>query len=288
MASLSARKTSSQSTQKSFRSIDKAMKEICLFVSVVLVFGISSGLAQQETNSPKKRPHKKPPVVKLEGGVEITSVKDAQDMTLPHEQFPAIHFVRSNEFFKKFSDRKSTPSGLYLLDTELIPKQLPVILAKNGVDFGPDGSLINQKGKRMVMLLGYKLVAIRKKQGSLLDRFAPTTAFAARPFPLEWVSAWYSFADDEGFCRSLTSTASADAWGPMIIPWWGVRVHTNIEQIEVYEQAADVQDDKICTDCAWQSAQAYKDFGCWWPAHDDGQWGWADLKDGSFNWAPSW
>jgi hypothetical protein len=43
------------------------------------------------------------------------------------------------------------------------------------------------------MLLGYKLVAIPKRQGSLpgsmFGLLAPTSAFAATPFPLEWVSA---------------------------------------------------------------------------------------------------
>jgi hypothetical protein len=268
-------------------------RKMCLLLTLLSVIAISSAVAQEATHSPTKKPRKKVPAMKIEGGVEVTSVKEAQDMALPREQFKGIHFVHSSEFFKKFPERKNTPSGLYLLDTELIPKQLPVILARNHVDLGPDGSLVNQKGQKVVMLLGYKLAAVRKKQGSLpanpgfFDLFGPTHVLAANPFPLEWVSYWYSWVDDEGFCRSLTASTGADAWGPVIDPW-GDRVHTNIEQIEAVAGADDAEDDKWCNNCGWEFAQANRDFGCWWPAHGSGVWGWAAFKDGSFNWSQSW
>jgi hypothetical protein len=212
-------------------------------------------------------------------------------MALPYDRYPLIQFRNSKDFFAQYPDRSKTPSGLYLVDTALVPKQLPEILARTGLALGPNGSIVNNKGEKQVMLLGYKLVAIPKKQGSLpgsiFGFLAPSSAFAASPFPLLWVSAWYSWVDHEGFCRSITASTGADAWGPVIDPS-GDRVHTNIQQIEAYANAAGAASDQICNNCPWQFAQATNDFGCGWPAHGGGEWGWADTKDGAFNWTYAW
>jgi hypothetical protein len=255
-----------------------SMREMLLPLFSVLVLGtmlpiLTTSLARAQDDRP---------AMKLVGGVEIVSVGGAQDMALPREKYRAIHFVRSNEFFSKYPDRSKTPSGLYLLDTELIPRQLPEILTLNSLALGPNGSILNQKGEKIVMLLRHKLVAVRRNQGSV-----SRSVNGAAPFPLEWVSAWWSWHDDEGFCRSLTASTGADAWGP-IVDVWGDRVHTNIEQIETFAWAADAQDDELCENCAWSFSQAYRDFGCWWPAHGGGLGGFADLKDGSFNWSVGW
>ncbi len=214
-------------------------------------------------------------------------------MALPREKFRGIHFMGSEEFFRKYPERNKTPSGLYLLDTELVPRQLHEILALNGLALGPNGSLINHKNEKAFMVLGYKLVTIRKKQGALpehrgfLGLLGPAPAYAASPFPLEWVSAWWSWSDDEGFCRSLSANTGADAWGP-VVDAWGDRVHTNIEQVETFAYAFDAQDDERCNSCPWSSSHANRDFGCFWPAHGGGQGGWWDTKDGSFNWSDGW
>lgn len=264
-------------------------RRMCFLFCLLAIFTTSPTIGQQPAHSAQNKPRKPVPTAKIEGGVEITSTKDAQDMALPHEQFKGIHFFKSSEFFTKFSDRKNTPSGLYLLDTELIPKQLHEILAKNKVALGADGSVINQKGEKVVMLLGYRVAAVNKKssQGGFFDLLGPTRVFAASPFPLEWVSFWYSWVDNEGFCRSMTSSTEADAWGP-IVDAWGDRVRTQVDYIEAAAYADVAGDDEFCFNCAWQPAQANINFGCFWPAHGSGQWGWALLKDGSFNWSGNW
>jgi hypothetical protein len=267
------------------------IKKLFFVLGLLPMFTTSLALGQATTPPPGNKGPR--PVMKLEGGVEVASVKEALDMALPVDKARGIHFALSNELFLKYPDRSKMPSGLYLLDTELIPRQLPEILTRNGLALGPNGSIINQKGEKIVMLLRYKLIAVGTKHGSLpgYDRFfgllGPTPARAATPFPLEWVSAWGSWYDNEGFCRSLTASTGADAWGP-IIDQWGDRVHTSIESIETFAGAADAQDDKTCNNCPWSFSQANRDFGCFWPAHGGGEWGWADTKDGSFNWSWSW
>ena len=237
-----------------------------------------------------------PANAQTQGGVEVTSANAPQDMILPRAQFKGINFYKSDEFFSKFSDRKSTPSGLYLLDTELVPKQLPAILMKNNVALGPDGTVVNQKGEKVVLILGYRIAAVKKNSvggltGQTLAQPDALTSWSpsphASPFPLEWVSYWYSWSDDEGFCRSMTSTTGADAWGPIIDPA-GDRVHTNIDYIEAVANAADAYVDNYGFGISWEYAQANRDFGCFWPAHGGGQWGWVYFQDGSWNWYANW
>jgi hypothetical protein len=270
---------------------DDTMFRHSMLSLALLPLMLTSMAAAQETPPPRDTVPKTAPPARLVGGVEIVTLKEAGDMALPYDKYRGIQYRSSKEFFEQYPDRSKTPSGLYLLDTELVPRQLPEILVRNGLALGPNGSLVNQKGEKAVMVLGYRLVAVRKKQGSLpgsiFGLLAPSSALAATPFPLEWVSAWYSWSDDEGFCRSITTSTGADAWGPIIDPW-GDRVHTNIQQIEAYANAAGSPNDQKCNNCGWDSAQATNNFGCFWPAHGGGEWGWADTKDGSFNWSYSW
>jgi hypothetical protein len=231
-----------------------------------------------------------PANAQTQGGVEVTSANVPQDMIVPRDQIKGIHFYQSGEFFSKFSDRKSTPSGLYLLDTEVVPKQLPAILAKNNVILGPDGTVINQKGAKVVLILGYRMAAVEKNAvnpgfSGLTGQMSPSPN--ASPFPLQWVSYWYSWVDDEGFCRSMTSSTGADAWGP-IIDSAGDRVHTNIDYIQAVADAADAYVSNWGFGISWQFAQAHRDFGCFWPAHGGGQWGWVYFQDGGWNWYASW
>jgi hypothetical protein len=221
------------------------------------------------------------PNTQNQGGVEITSANVPQDMILPRDQFKAIHFYQSGEFFSKFPDPKSTPSGLYLLDSEFVPKQLPAILAKNNVALGPEGTVINQKGEKVVLVLGYRMVAVNEHAD--VGGIKPPSW----PYPLEYVSWWWTFNDNEGFCRSFTQTTGADAWGP-IIDQWGDRAHTNIDYMEAVADASNVHVDHWGYGISWQYSQAYKDFGCWWPAHDGYHAGWVYFQDGGWHWFANW
>jgi hypothetical protein len=280
-------------------TMERVMARKQFLILGLLPFALISPAFGQATSNPPAATVPNPasttlkavPAARLVGGVEIVNLKDALDMSLAYNRYPGLQFRTSSEFFAQYPDRSKVPSGLYLLDTELVPPQLPQILARADLAVGPNGTIVNNTGGKVVVVLGYKLVAIPKKQGSLpgsiFGLLAPTSAHAANPFPLEYVSAWYSWNDDEGFCRSITATTGGDAWGP-VIDQWGDRVHTNIQQIEVYANAAGVPSDQLCKNCAWQTAQATDSFGCFWPAHGAGEWGWADLKDGGFNWSYSW
>ena len=222
-----------------------------------------------------------------QGGVEISSANVPEDMILPRDQFKAIHFYQSAEFFSKFPDPKSTPSGLYLLDTDFVPKQLPAILAKNNVVLGPEGTIVNEKGEAVVLVLGYKMVAVEQPEVGGIKH-------PSWPFPLEYVSAWYSWNFNNGFCRYGDDYTGGDAWGP-IIDQWGDRAHTNIQYMEMDASlwaGGDpwVVDDEPRNNVSWDFAHAHKDIGCFWPSYGYSVYGWAYFYDGpsNFSWYWSW
>jgi hypothetical protein len=237
----------------------------------------------------------------LQGATEIKFAKDAGDMAFPQAKLRGIHITTEAEFIAKHPDRSKVPSGLYLLDTDIIPKNLPEILSKNGVALGPDGGIVDNQGKKAVLVLRHKLVAVSKKRSgleqnhlkygllkrSLFDLFSSSSADAAYPFGLEWVSAWASYHSYEGFCRTARESTGADAWGP-VIDQWGDRVHTNIQYIQAYANATDATSNQWCVNCSSQFATAEQDYGCGWPAHDGSRFSFAYLKDYNFSWYWSW
>jgi hypothetical protein len=197
-------------------------------IALVLT-SLAFGQAQNSITDAAPKPA---PLARLAGGVEVVNLKDAKDMALPYNTILEFNFGAQIEFFAQYLERSKTPSGLYLMDTELVPKQLPEILARTGLALGADGPIVNHKGDKVVMLLGYGLVAVPKKQGSLPGSFfgfLARSAFAA--------SLWYSWNDD-------------DAWGP-VVDQWGDRVHTNIQQIEPI-QTPPARLPLFFWDCSWE------------------------------------
>jgi hypothetical protein len=227
----------------------------------------------------------------VEGGVEVTSANVPQDMILPRDQFKGIHFVQSGEFFSKYSDPKSAPPGLYLLDTEFVPKQLPAILAKSNVALDPDGTPVTEEGGKVVMLLKYSIAAVTNKpaDGGVNSPSAVNSP-DAWPYPLNYVSAWSSWRYDNGFCRYGDAYTGGDAWGPII---YGNRVHTNISYMEMYAALfmnGWASDDQWRYNVDSDLAHAHRDIGCFWPAYGSGQYGWAYFYDqaSNFSWYWSW
>jgi hypothetical protein len=265
------------------------IKTVVIILGTLPFFAALSAHAQQVAAPKSER--KPAPANKLVGGVEVVSSREARHMALPQGKYRAVHFVNSKEFFLKYQDRSKIPSGLYLLDTKLIPRRLPEILARNNVTLGAGGSIVNKKGEKVYLIVGYKLFAVKKKQGMLGRRFfgllGSTPAKAASPYDLAYISLDWSWQDNEGFCRAIIAVSNVAAWG---LDAGGNPAPTNIETITVDTYAGNNSSgDQQCSNCPSQEAQAYDNFGCGWPAHEGGAWGWAVAFDGWLvQWATSW
>ena len=122
--------------------------------------------------------------ISIVGGTEITAPERAIDLAAPRAKFPQVHFAASRAFFAANKDRSKTPSGLYILDANFIPTQLPEILAH--VTLHPDGSLTNAQGGKIAMVLWQKLVQVTTPRASLSrpdERWSLLpSAHAASPF----------------------------------------------------------------------------------------------------------
>ena len=260
-------------------------------VPAILVLSLSAQQNKKPTqkveNPELKNLHHK---IELKGGEEITTAEKAGDLAQPREKFPNVHFVQAKAFFTEQKDRSKTPSGLYILDSDFIPKQLPEILKKEHLTLKPDGTLLNAKGGKVSMLLWHKLVAVNEKKASAEHdkgwNILPVV-YAAYPYPLSYVSAWGSWYADNGFCRSLTADTGGDAWGPQ--DQYGNRPHTQIELIETRAWASGGGTaDNTCSNCSSEFSQSVADYGCWWPAYGGGTYSYAALTDGWFSWSWQW
>ena len=223
------------------------------------------------------------------GGTEITAPERAIDLAAPRAKYPQTHFVTSAQFFAANKDRSKTPSGLYILDADFIPVQLPEILEKARLTLKPNGTLLIAQGGLATLVLWHKLVQVTTPRASVdpNQRWSLLTPVAAAsPYPLSWVSAWGSWSADNGFCRSVTANTGADSWGPVQN---GNRPHTFIQYIETRAWSSGASTiDNQCRNCDTLTASSTASYGCFWPAYGFGVDGYADLKDGSFSWSWSW
>jgi hypothetical protein len=68
--------------------------------------------------------------IELKSGEEITTPEKAGNLAQPRQKFPNVHLVEAKAFFIEHKDRSKKPSGLCILDSNFIPRQLPEILKK--------------------------------------------------------------------------------------------------------------------------------------------------------------
>lgn len=223
---------------------------------------------------------------KIAGGVEVTTAASADDMALPREKFPGVHFASSTEFFAQNPDRSKTPSGLYILDADFVPAQLPDHLKSLGLTLGQDGSLVDAKGEKTTMLYFPRLAKVAGKQGALPGGVTKwslgliPSAHAATPYPLSWVSAGASWRLPTGFCRTVTADSRIDAWGPL---HGGARPHTRIEYLEARVRVAHDRSSR-CPNADVCTAHDSWSVGCFWPAYGASGSHYVHAKEGTFMW----
>ena len=260
-----------------------------LVVSTITLLAIA--LAGQASAADGKHKFNPRLMSKIVGGAEMFA-NGAGDMALPRDKFPGVKFLSSKTFFEQNPDRSKTPSGLYILDADFVPRALPDILKEQGLKLASDGSLTDAKGAKQTLLLWHHLVAPNQKQGMLdrnshgwswLDLVVPG-ARAATPYPLSYVSAWGSWRGESGFCRTVYADTGADAWGPLQA---GDRPHTRIESIETRVALAHYRRNS-CSSCDTSRSHDEWSVGCFWPAWAASGYHYANLKEGWFSWTWTW
>lgn len=221
---------------------------------------------------------------KVAGGV-VKRVTGAE-AGLPAKALPGARFMSLKGFLAKYKDRSKTPSGLYILDADFIPSRLPAVLKEEGLALQQDGTLLNAKKEKTTLVLSPRVyrVGLKKAQAPslrwtfrLIDR-----AEAANPYPLSWVSWWWSWRTPSGFCRTVRARTNAASWGPL---QGGDRPHTRIQYIETRAYVGSSGDRDSCRNCDEEGSSDSWRVGCLWPAYGASGYHYVNFAEGSFNYS---
>jgi hypothetical protein len=257
-------------------------KSLGLMVSAVLV---AMGVAAAELPAGAPQSVRGKERLDIAGGVEVTTEEKAADMALPRANAPGVHLVKSDEFFRQYSDRRKAPSGLYILNSEFIPRELPDRLKAAGVTLRPDGTLVNAQGRPVTMVVWSKLVVVpgdtRPMQHTWLEELGFSPAHAAEPYPLSAWSVFYSWTIETGYCTDMRVDTNANAWGPL---QGASRPPTNVQFLGTRAWAGAGTYDNWCINCSAQHTYAEVNNGCGWPGIVIASYSAAALRDGSNGW----
>ena len=120
------------------------MKTHFLFHCIVALSIAMTG-CKQEPDKSSKRPRKE---LKVEGG-DVIRLKGTQ-AGRPIETLPGVKAVTFDQWLKM----KDIPeTGLFLVETDFIPQELPNQLKKDGYILKKDGTLLDSTGVKIALLL---------------------------------------------------------------------------------------------------------------------------------------
>ena len=257
-------------------------------LAATLAFGVpalSAAPAQRPPEKPMPERARRPKVeLKIKGG-KATPVKGRR-AGHPLGKLPGAKSIS----FAQWRDMKDIPAtGLFLVETDFVPYNLPARLKKEGLTLTKDGKLRDKKGPVTLFVASEAFQAELNAKQSLLDKASGLfmgTAHAASPYPFSrftW-SMWWRYRG--GFCRDYRAWTVAEAWGP---EQDGARPHTRIEYMETRAEIGSRRDRDSCSNCDEESSYARWDIGCWWPAHGGASgWHYANWKDGWFSATRTW
>jgi hypothetical protein len=201
-------------------------------------------------------------------GATIVKLKPGS-MGLPKDKLPGAKFISFSEWEKM----KNIPkTGLFLVDTQSIPPELPAQLKEEGYELSKDGKLTTKDKKPVAIFIkpDYFSVAPSKDEKSatgLLNNLF-NNAYAGNPYPFRCfsVSPWSIYHG--GFCRDYQAKTTAHAYGvDRSNNCSSSSPHTRIEYIETRASIGGRSDRDSCRNCDQESSSVEWDIGCWWPAH---------------------
>ena len=166
--------------------------------------------------------------INIVGGADHWRPNAPSTLPRPAPDTGETHFVRSAPFFAANKDRSKTPSGLYILDANFIPVQLPEILEKARLTLKPNGTLVNAQGGLATLVLWHKLVQVTTPRASIdpNQRWSLLTPVAAAsPYPLSWSAPGVA---------GPPTTASAAPSPPIPAPILGDPFKTAIAPIRLF------------------------------------------------------
>lgn len=186
---------------------------------------------------------------------------------LPLNALPGVQTINYEEWL----NMKDVPeTGLFLVNTDFVPQELPEELRNAGYTLQENGTL-DSSGVKITLFVQSQVFKLRDTTQTQNNEFEgiPKDTITARAFPQPWAYYSYSFwwKYDGGFCRSYRGESKAYAYGPEVD---GFRPYTNIQWIQTHVRAAGKSDTDVCANCHTLTSYAKDNIGCFWPAHGTG------------------
>lgn len=186
-----------------------------------------------------------------------------EDAGLSLDKLPGVKSITYEEWHKL---EKIPETGLYLVNTDFVPQELPENLKKAGYTLHRDGTL-DSAGVKITLFVQSQVYKIENDVPSKGNNKLESDSVSPRAFPQPWAAYSYSFwwKYDGGFCRGYNATTSAYAYGPRTGDFWP---STNIQWMQTNARlSSGGNDTDVCSNCFSLSSSASWDIGCFWPAH---------------------
>ena len=220
------------------------------------------------------------PVTVLNANVKGTGVTltPATVAGLPKGSVQGMKFTTTEQMKKT---KGPTEVGVFMVDSESIPKNLQANLKEAGYQLQADGKAVDAKGNPIAVFVSSQTYRVDPKQksgelpnmlqrfGQAIWNFAVTPAKAGNPYPFRcYTINLYAVYDLGGFCRWQRVHTFAEADGALADGTCGVaRPETRISSISV--RAGFLPSSisrRSCPNCSRASVSRQVGYGCLWPA----------------------
>jgi hypothetical protein len=204
-------------------------------------------------------------------GIKVQRLTGAQ-IGLPRAEAPYAKFTTMDAI--KQIDLARTATGVFIVDTDYVPRDLPEIMRMKGLTAAKDGRLTDANGEAVALLIQgetYLAQGPSGRQTSLLDKVSDLLippAKAASPFPWRCFSfsPWAIYHG--GFHRWYEAGTSIGAYGADGAGQCsGASPRTNIDFLQARAAVGFPGNQNFCFTCTTQSAYDTWDVGYFWPAH---------------------
>jgi hypothetical protein len=207
-------------------------------------------------------------------GLAPTRLKGERAGGLSPNALPGVKLVSLDEVRKMDIARSS---GLYVVGTDFIPKELPEILRSKGLRLEKDGRLLDGQGQSAAAFItsevylmsqqGTKQSSLHGFWNGLMEGLTPS-AEAASPFPFRCFSFTPWALYHSGFHRWYEADTWAAAYG---VDGQGgcsnASPHTRIDYLQTRAAVGWPGSVQHCFNCEAEHSHDEWDVGWFWPAH---------------------
>ncbi|MFN0124229.1 MAG: hypothetical protein ACKV2V_27330 [Blastocatellia bacterium] len=163
----------------------------------------------------------------------------------------------------KQMDVRKQQTGLFLVDINFVPRELPDALVSRGLTLHSDGTLLDRNLDPVVAFVTSEIYLVQLSQP-----VAPAPGILASPFPFTCHSftPWALYHD--GFHRWYEAHTLATAFGPDGNGECSHESpHTQIDFIQARAAVREGGNERQCFNCDQVQADDEWDVGIFWPAH---------------------